>query len=309
MKTIIALATPPMNGAIHIIRISGPDTFRIVKTISKEKIIKTGYTMQKISIIDQKQIIDQVIINKYVAPHSFTGEDSIEINCHGGYYLANCIIKLLIAHGCTLAKPGEFSQRAFMNNKLSLIEAEAINNLINATNESAIKIANQGFNKELFERINSFRKQLFLLIGQVEVNIDYPEFDDVPKITPIKFKQILNKLIKEMNQILIDSKRIMPYVEGIKVAIIGKPNVGKSSLLNAILNRPRVIVTDIPGTTTDVISERINIDGITINFMDTAGLHASNKKIESMGIDKTHEVIQQADLILFVVDASKPLSE
>jgi tRNA modification GTPase len=310
MKTIVALATPPMNGAIHIIRISGNDAFNIINNISKQKISKRGYEMQKVNIVDKnKQIIDHVIINKFVSPHSFTGEDSIEINCHGGYYLAQQIINLLISYGCIMAKPGEFSQRAFMNNKLSLIEAQAINNLINATNNTAIKLANQGFNNELLKQLQLFREQLFLLIGQVEVNIDYPEFDDVPEISHKRFQQILKSLITKMTKIVTDSKKIIPYIEGINVAIIGKPNVGKSSLLNAILNQPRAIVTDIPGTTTDIISERANINGITFNFMDTAGIRITNKEIESLGVGKTQEIVGHANLLLFVVDGSKPLTK
>jgi tRNA modification GTPase len=160
----------------------------------------------------------------------------------------------------------------------------------------------------LLEQLKTFRKQLFLLIGQVEVNIDYPEYDDVPKINHHDFKQILKTLIMKMTKIVINSKKVIPYIEGINVAIIGKPNVGKSSLLNSILNQPRAIVTNIPGTTTDVISERVNINGITINFMDTAGIHITKKEIESLGVNKTKEVIKHADLLLFVVDGSKALT-
>jgi tRNA modification GTPase len=299
-----------MNGAIHIIRISGDATFKVINSISKQKVTRCGYQMQKIDLVDEhNRVVDHVIINKYVSPHSFTGEDTIEINCHGGYYLANKIIDLLINRGCSLAKPGEFSQRAFMNNKLNIIEAEAINNLINATNDTAIALANQGFDHELFKKLQSFRKDLFMLVGQMEVNIDYPEYDDVPEITRYKFKQILGKLIIQMRQIVINSKAVAPYRDGINVAIIGRPNVGKSSLLNTIVKRSRAIVTNIPGTTTDVISERININGLTINLMDTAGLRNTHTIIESLGVKKTRSVInEQADLLLFVIDGNKGLT-
>jgi tRNA modification GTPase len=298
MKTIVALSTPPMNGAIHIIRMSGPKSFAIINRLTTQKIIKKGYIIQRSQLLDDKQVIDDVLINTFVAPKSFTGEDLVEINCHGGYYLANKIMQLLIKHGCTLALPGEFTQRAYLNNKLTIHEAESIHNLINATNEKAITLANMGLNPNTVKALKQLRENLFELIGQVEINIDYPEFDDVPYVTTKQFKSKLAKLIRVIKIIIQNSLKLMPIIEGINVAIVGKPNVGKSSLFNALLNQPRSIVSHIPGTTRDLIDARINLHGVTINLSDTAGIHQASNEIEKKGIAKAEEFLQQAALVL-----------
>ncbi|MDR0826222.1 MAG: tRNA uridine-5-carboxymethylaminomethyl(34) synthesis GTPase MnmE [Mycoplasmataceae bacterium] len=307
MKTIVALSTPPINGAIHIIRVSGSNAFSIVNKVCFPKLIKKGYIVQKTKILNKGKKIDDVLVSTFVAPKTFTGEDVIEINCHGGIHLANMIINLLIANGCVLAKPGEFSERAFLNHKLTIHQAEAINNLIKATSDKAVDFANNGLTKEVIEALNNIKDQIFTLLGQVEVNIDYPEFDDVPQISHQKFLSILNKLIVNISSTVDRSKKLIPIKDGINVAIIGKPNVGKSSLLNALLNQSRVIVSNVPGTTRDIVNDRININGVTINFLDTPGLHHTKDKIESMGIIKVNRVIQDANLILWVIDGSKPL--
>ncbi|MDR3330001.1 MAG: tRNA uridine-5-carboxymethylaminomethyl(34) synthesis GTPase MnmE [Mycoplasmataceae bacterium] len=309
MKTLVALSTPPMNGAIHIVRLSGDDAFLIINKITSSKILRKGYQIQKTNIVDKKVVIDHVLINTFVKPKSFTGEDVVEINCHGGIYLARKIIQLLISKGCIMAQPGEFLQRAYMNNKLSIHEAEAINNLINATNDNAIKLANNGLNATTIKKLDIVREQLFKLIGQVEVNIDYPEFDDVPQITLKKFNQFIDDLIKTCTQIINDSTQVIPLRDGVNVAIIGKPNVGKSSLLNAFVKNERAIVSKTPGTTRDVISEKINLEGITINLLDTAGYRQTKHAIEKQGVNKTLEAITHVDLILFVADGSKPLTQ
>jgi tRNA modification GTPase len=298
MKTIVALATAPMNGAIHIIRISGPDTFNIINQVATTHIQKRGYHIQRTKIVDKNKTLDDVLINTFVAPKSFTGEDLVEINCHGGYYLANKIIELLIQHGCVVALAGEFTQRAFMNNKLTLFEAESINNLINANSEKAIAIANHGLSKKVVQQLETFRHSLFELIGQVETNIDYPEFDDVPNVTVKQFKQRIEKFINWSQKIVNESSSLIPILEGINVVIVGKPNVGKSSLFNALLNENRAIVSKLPGTTRDVVNARINLNGVTINLLDTAGLRKTHRTVEKMGIDKSYESIQKADLIL-----------
>jgi tRNA modification GTPase len=195
-----------------------------------------------------------------------------------------------------------------MNNKMSLIEAKNINNLINASSETAINFANSGFDKTTHLALNRFKKHIFQLLAQVEINIDYPEYDDVPDIKPQQFIKILDHLIKEMSKIIMHSKQLIAVNQGINIAIIGKPNVGKSSLLNAILNSDRVIVSPLAGTTRDVIKESVNIDGITFNFLDTAGIYFTNHKINQLSINKTKEAITRADLILFVVDGSIPLN-
>jgi tRNA modification GTPase len=298
MKNIVALATPPMNGAIHIIRMSGPDVFDIINKITTRQIVKKGYIVQRTQLTDNNQVIDDVLVNTFVNPKSFTGEDLVEINCHGGYYLANKIIQLLIKYGCVLALPGEFTQRAYMNNKLTIHEAESINNLINATSTQAIILANNGLNPNVVHKLQALRETLFQLIGQVEVNIDYPEFDDIPDISISQFKKRIELLIKAGEQIIKNSLKVIPILEGINVAIVGKPNVGKSSLFNALLNEERAIVSHIPGTTRDMINARINVNGITINLLDTAGLRETNNIIEKKGLVKSYESLQKADLIL-----------
>lgn len=308
MKTIVALSTPPMNGAIHIIRISGSKAFYIINKVTNKKIVKKGFCIQKAKILDKWEVIDYVLINTFVSPKSYTGEDLIEINCHGGYYLANKIIQLLIRHGCTLALAGEFTQRAYMNNKLSIHEAESINNLINATSEKAITLANIGLNVNTLNKLKQFRENLFQLIGQVEVNIDYPEFDDVPNITVKQFQRKIDMFTKIAEKMIENSTKAISIFEGIKVVIIGRPNVGKSSLFNALLNQPRAIVSNIPGTTRDMIDAHINLNGTMINLIDTAGMHFSKNEIEKMGIKKTIESLQKANLILWVIDGSKALN-
>jgi tRNA modification GTPase len=297
-KTIVALATPPMNGAIHIIRISGDNAFNLVNRICSNKITRKGYEIQKTNILDNNKIIDHVLINKFVAPKSFTGEDLVEINCHGGYYLASKIIELLIKYGCVLALPGEFTQRAYMNGKLLLHEAEAINNLINATSDRGIELANNGLNDGAINKLKKFRSDLFQLIAQVEINIDYPEFDDAPNMSIKKMNETIHSLINFATKVINDSTKIIPIIEGINIVIIGKPNVGKSSILNSIISKNRVIVSDTPGTTRDIITIPINLKGVTVNFLDTAGLRKTKNKIEQIGVNKTHEMMQKANLIL-----------
>ncbi|GHU31076.1 hypothetical protein FACS1894166_01870 [Bacilli bacterium] len=298
MKTIVALSTPPIDGAIHIIRVSGDDAFTITNKICAPKITKKGYVVQKTKIFNKGVAIDEVLISTFVAPKSFTGENSVEINCHGGIHLANMIIGLLIKHGCVLAKPGEFSERAFLNHKINVHQAEAIDNLIKASSDKAVVLANNGLSKEITRSLELIKNQIFTLLGQVEVNIDYPEYDDVPQITKKQFINKLDSLISNIATIVDRSKKLLPIKNGVNVAIIGKPNVGKSSLLNAILNKSRVIVSNTPGTTRDIVNDRININGITINFLDTPGLHHTKNKIESMGINKVKDIIKDANLIL-----------
>ncbi|WP_038102844.1 tRNA uridine-5-carboxymethylaminomethyl(34) synthesis GTPase MnmE, partial [Ureaplasma diversum] len=298
MTTIVALSTAPMNCAIHIIRISGPAAFQIVNKITNKEIKKETFKIQRALIIDHNEVIDDVLVNTFVGPKTFTGEDLIEINCHGGVVVANMIIKLLIKSGATPAQRGEFSQRALLNKKMDLSAIEAINNLVNAKNELAAKGTVGALLGKVSKTISNFREQLFLLIGQIEVNIDYPEYDDVEQVDAIKLKTSLEQLHKQIAKIVQSSKRYLPINKGIKVLIIGKPNVGKSTLLNALANEEKAIVSDIPGTTRDVVETTINIDNITLNILDTAGIHTTDDLIENLGINKAKSLIDQVDLIL-----------
>ncbi|GMO15265.1 MAG: tRNA uridine-5-carboxymethylaminomethyl(34) synthesis GTPase MnmE [Mycoplasmoidaceae bacterium] len=308
-STIVSLATAPINSAIHIIRLSGDDTYKIINKISDKKVIREGYKIQMINILDNKKILDNVLIMKFVSPKSFTGEDLLEINCHGGIFLANKIIGLLISNGAKLANKGEYSKRAFMNNKISLNQANAINNLISSSSESAINFSHNGLNKETDKKLNIFINTLFTLIGEVEINIDYPEYDDVPNITKKQFLAKLNDMSKSMTTIIESSSKSIKSINGLNLLIVGKPNVGKSSLLNALLEEEKAIVSSTPGTTRDVVEGKLNIKGITFNIIDTAGIRKKTKdKIESIGISNSLKNIEKADIILFVIDGSKKMT-
>jgi tRNA modification GTPase len=309
MKTIVALSTPPLNCAIHIIRVSGDNAYEIVNKICKPKLKKIKYHIQNTNIIINNKVIDNVIVNQFIAPHSFTGEDSIEINCHGGYYLSQQIINALVSHGCELAKPGEFTMRGVLNGKINLIQAEAINNLINAQNDYAIQSANISLLNKYPDKLKQFKKILFELVSKIEINIDYPEEKQTNKKNKNSLLNNVNYLIKEMTNVVNISKRISYFSNGINVAIVGDTNVGKSSLLNAFLQQDKAIVTDIPGTTRDVIQASVNIDGLTFNFLDTAGIRNTDDTIENIGIKKAIQTINDADLILHVIDGSKSLSK
>lgn len=307
--TIVAIATPLMKCAIHLIRISGSDAYEIVNKITDKKITKQGYQIQRANIIENKKPVDDVLIMKYTAPKSYTGEDMIEITCHGSVFIANKIVKLLIINGAKQADHGEFTKRAFLNNKLNLLQAEGINNLVNSNSNLSLAVAHKSIDKNTSEKINGIIDSLFAIIGQIEVNIDYPEYDAAEKITKKEIKTKLNKIINLLKVIVDDSIQVTPYVNGINVAIVGKPNVGKSSLLNAILKENKVIVSEIPGTTRDVVQYSAVIKDITYNFIDTAGIHKPTNTIEQIGIKLSKKVIQNAQLILFVIDGSKPTNK
>ncbi len=306
MNTIAAIATPLLNCAIHIIRVSGPDCFKFVQKICEKKIRKEPYTIQRNFIIDNDKRIDDVLLNVFVKPKSYTGEDTIEINCHGGVVVAKKILNLLISNGCVRAKNGEFSQQAFLNNKLSYMQIEAINNLIHAESDKVVEIAMNSIAGNDLDVIKKIRSEIFDIIGSIEVNIDYPEYDDVPNYSHKEIYKKLTLLKKEIDKIIKSSKKIIPIFNGLNVAIIGKPNVGKSSLLNLLSNSNRAIVSDIKGTTRDVIESKVNFNGILINFLDTAGIHEQSKdKIEKIGIEKSKQTINDADLIIWLVDNDK----
>ncbi|MCF0227374.1 MAG: tRNA uridine-5-carboxymethylaminomethyl(34) synthesis GTPase MnmE [Malacoplasma sp.] len=303
--TIVALATPPIKSAIHIIRISGPDCYDIVNKLSSYNVTPLAHSLQYVKLYDGKKFIDEVVLLKYTAPHSYTGEDMIEITCHGSVYVATNIIKKLIERGAKIAKNGEFTKRAFLNNKISLVQASAINNIINSTSSKSLSLAQKGFDKKASDALHEIAHDVFKIIGQIEVNIDYPEYDDVPNVSNKDIEKSIKSAYKYLNEVIDQSTKAIPIMNGINVAIVGKPNVGKSSLLNAILNENKAIVSDIPGTTRDSIQYSAIIDGLTYNFMDTAGIHQSSDKIENLGIQQTKKMIDKADFVLFIVDGSR----
>lgn len=303
--TICALATARMNCAIHLIRMSGPNAYHIINLITDKTIDKKGYKIIHANIVDNNQVIDNVLINCFVAPNSYTGEDIVEINCHGGVLIADKILSLLIKYGAQLATKGEFTKRAMMNKKIDLSQTEAINNLIHAQNELAIKGSINALSGKTSEVLKNIRKALFNLIGQIEVNIDYPEYDDVEQVTSNYAYEITNKLIKQLKELLNNSKRFIPLNEGIKILILGAPNAGKSTLLNTLTQSKKALVSHIPGTTRDIIEANINIDDITLKLFDTAGIRTTNDEVEQLGINKAKEYLKQVDLVLLL----QPLNE
>lgn len=306
-RTIVALSTPLMKSAIHIIRLNGPKVFPILNKISDFKITKIGYSIQRVSIIKNLKIVDNVLLMKFVAPNSFTGEDMVEINCHGSLFIVKTIIELCIKNGACLAKNGEFSRIAYLNKKINLIQAGAINRIINANNQRSLDLSLHCLSKEMSNSFLLVASQLFKIIGEIEVSIDYPEYDNSSCSTSII--KDLKISVSKLTKILNDSKKVAPLIEGIKVIILGKPNVGKSSLLNALIKKNKAIVSNISGTTRDCIEQSVVINGLTYTFIDTAGLRETKNKVEKIGINRVKSCIEKADIILFVVDGSKKLDK
>ena len=305
-ETIVALATPSLKSALAIIRLSGGDAFNIVNQIFTKDILKNkkrdihfGY------IKDEEKTIDQVVILTYVAPHSFTGEDCLEIICHGSMVIANEIINLLISKGARYATNGEFSSRAFLNNKIDLVQAEAINDMINASTSEAKDLsllALKGENSKLFIPI---QKKIADLLSQLEVNIDFPEYEDIEEISKEEVIKYAQEIIDELEPLIKKGEHDKIYREGVKIALVGKPNVGKSSLLNALISEEKAIVTPIAGTTRDIVEGECNIGGVLFRFFDTAGVHESSDLIEQIGINKALDTIKNCDLVIYIVDEDK----
>lgn len=310
LDTIVALATPPLKSALAIVRLSGSETFSIMeKVFSASSIFLKQRGFYHGFIKDHEEIIDEVIALFYVKPHSYTGEDVAEIICHGSPLIAEQIIALLIKFGARMAEPGEFSSRAFLNGKMDLIQAEAVNDMINATSAEAKKLALYSLKGETSDKIWPLQTKIADLVALIEVNIDYPEYTDIEVATNQKVIDETTEIIK-LIEVLIDEGRQGKIIkEGLKVAIVGKPNVGKSSLLNALLGEDKAIVTNIAGTTRDIVEGEINLHGIILHLFDTAGIRESQDIVESIGIDKAKKSLENADLVLVVLDASQELDQ
>lgn len=306
---ICAIATAYGVGSISIIRCSGADVFSLVNQVFKGKdltkvkpnTINYGY------IHDNGSIIDEVLVSVFHGPKSFTGEDSCEINCHGGIYNTNRVLETLLSHGLRLAEPGEFSKRAFLNGRIDLTQAESIMDIISSSNELALKASVNSLRKHTTKMIESMREELLSLIASIEVNIDYPEYDDAVVMTDEIILPQVNKLRCKMQDILDHSKIAIMAVHGVKTAIIGRPNVGKSSLLNMMLDEDKAIVTDVAGTTRDVIEGTLTLGNVTLNLIDTAGIRHTTDEVERIGIERSKKALEKAELVLLVLDGSKPL--
>jgi tRNA modification GTPase len=308
--TIVALATAPVKSALAIIRVSGDDSFGIVSKIFSRDL--THIAKRQIvygKILDGKESIDEVIVLVYVGPKSFTGENLVEIICHGSVLIAHQIIELLIKQGARLAVRGEFSNRAYLHSRIDLIQAEAINDMINSTSAEAKKLSLLSLEGKTSSLIFPLKEHIADLVSLIEVNIDYPEYEDIEKVNKAKIVKETTALHDEIQKLIAQGRQGKIIKEGLNVAIVGKPNVGKSSLLNALIKEDKAIVTSIAGTTRDVVEGDVNLKGIVLHLYDTAGIRASTDLIESIGIDKAKKTLADADLVLLVLDASRKLDE
>lgn len=274
--TICAVSTALKEGAISIVRLSGEDAFKIIREISGLKTIVPN-TISYTHIYDQNEMLDEVLVSCFKAPHSYTAEDLVEINCHGGIYVTRTILNLLIKKGCRPAEPGEFSKRAYLNGRLDLSQAESANDLIKASNSLQARSALRGLNGSLEKLLDPLLLDIKNIIAMIEVNIDYPEYEDELQMTAELIAPSVAKWIKEEEVMIQKAERFRTVKEGLDTVIIGKPNVGKSSLLNALLGEDKAIVTDIAGTTRDLVEGKAVLDNVILNLIDTAGIHESNE--------------------------------
>ena len=307
--TITAISTTTGVGAISIIRLSGIDAIKIVnKVFTKDLTNAESHTIHYGYIKDKKEKIDEVLVSIMRAPKTFTREDIVEINCHGGIATTNKVLELLLENGARLAEPGEFTKRAFLNGRIDLLEAEATMDLISSKSETARKISINTLTGETSNLIKSLRSDLIQIISNIEVNIDYPEYEDVEEMTNDKVLPNIQKFRTRLVDIIKKSEDSKVIKEGIKVGIIGKPNVGKSSLLNSLIEEEKAIVTNIPGTTRDIVEGTLILGGITLNITDTAGIRESKDIVEMLGVEKSLKIIDSSDLVIFILNNNEELS-
>ena len=312
-NTIAAISTAPGIGGIGIIRMSGDNCFDVLDKIFKQKNIQNieeikGYSIKYGTIIDGEEIVDEVLVSYFKAPKSYTAENMCEINSHGGVVIMNKILDLCIRNGADLAEPGEFTKRAFLNGRMDLSQAEAVIDIINAKTDKEAKISLEQLEGNLSEKITNIRKIIISVMADIEATIDYPEYD-LEEVTNAKILKILDEV-----DIILDSLEKSFYNgkilrEGISTAIIGRPNAGKSSLLNIILNEERAIVTDIEGTTRDTIEEYISIDGVPLKIIDTAGIRNASDEVERIGVQKAIEIAKKSDVVIAIFDVSRELNK
>lgn len=311
MSTIVAISTSPGIGGIGIIRMSGNECFDILNQffVPKNKAKIKSYTLKYGKIVDNfGKIVDEVLVSFFLAPKSYTTENMCEINTHGGTVVMNKILEICLKNGAVLAEPGEFTKRAFLNGRIDLSQAEAVIDVINAKTDKESKVAVEQLEGSLSQKLKEIRKKVLSLLADIEVTIDYPEYD-VDEVTESKISHVLKEidiLLGELEKSFLNGKILR---EGVKVAIIGKPNAGKSSLLNLILNEERAIVTDIEGTTRDTIEEFINIDGVPLKIIDTAGIRNAKDAVEKIGVEKSLKISVDSDIVLAIFDASKEMDD
>ncbi|MCI1072539.1 tRNA uridine-5-carboxymethylaminomethyl(34) synthesis GTPase MnmE [Lactococcus lactis] len=309
--TIAAISTPLGEGAIAIVRLSGTDALKIAQSVYKGKNLTqvASHTINYGHIFEEERLVDEVMVSVMRAPKTFTREDIVEINTHGGIAVTQEILQLLLRNGARLAEPGEFTKRAFLNGRIDLAQAESVMDLIRAKTDKAANIAVKQLDGSLSKMINNIRQEILESLAQVEVNIDYPEYDDVETMTSQMLLEKTAHFEELLENLLSTAKRGKILREGLKTAIIGRPNVGKSSLLNQLLREEKAIVTDIAGTTRDVITEFANIGGVPLELVDTAGIRETDDLVEAIGVERSKKALAEADLVLLVLDASNELTD
>ncbi len=308
---IVAVSTALGVGAISIIRVSGEGAIKLVSNIFDGKNLNkvNTHTIHYGHIVETNEIIDEVLVSVMKAPKTYTQDDTVEINCHGGIATTNKVLEIILRKGARLAEPGEFTKRAFLNGRIDLVKAEAVIDLINSKTEKARSSAVSNLSGRLTNVIRIFRQDLLELIANIEVNVDYPEYDDIEVITNNTIKDKITSMRKSLNQIVIESENGKMIKTGIKVVIVGRPNVGKSSILNKLLEEDKAIVTDVAGTTRDVVEGSITLDGILLNFVDTAGIRETNDIVEKFGVEKSLNELKTADLVIMVLNNNEEVKE
>ena len=309
---IVGISTGFQEGAISIVRLSGNGCVELVNKCFKGKNLTkvNSHTINYGYILDEnKSVLDEVLVSVFKAPKTYTKEDVVEINCHGGLFVTNKIYELLVSLGARPSEAGEFTKRAFLNGRIDLTKAEAVMDMISAENNAALAIASKGLQGIIKRTVDDLRQRLLDVIAVISVNIDYPEYDDVEMLTTSQIKPGIELILSDVVNLLDKSKSAKFLKNGVDTAIVGKPNVGKSSLLNALLEEQKAIVTSIPGTTRDTIEAKYNIGNVTLNLIDTAGIRETKDVVEKIGVDKSLDMIEKAELILFVVDGSKELDQ
>jgi tRNA modification GTPase len=312
LENIAAIATAFGTAGISVIRISGETAISEFNKIFKGRDLTKvkSHTVHYGHVLNEDMtILDEVMVTVMKAPKSFTAENTVEVSTHGGILITQKVLDRILDMDIRLAEPGEFSERAYLNGRIDLVEAESIMDLIHAKSDKALKIANLGVQKETSKLIRNLRSKLLTIIAQIEVNIDYPEYDDAIIMSKEIIKPKTEDLIVEINDLLKESEKNQLIRDGVKTAIVGKPNVGKSSLLNALLNEEKAIVTDIEGTTRDTIEAYINVNGVTLKLIDTAGIRETEDVVEKIGVNRSKKAINEAELVLLVLDQSKAISK